>query len=224
VLLLVVGNGLLCVAELRIETGLAALLIASTPIWLVLLDGLFERQAPNRRVVAGLVFGTAGIVILVGRGAGRGDLLFALLLLFASLSWALGSIYARGNEHRTFTASLEMVAGGALSIAVGLLTGEASHFRIAAVSPASLWGMLWLITAGAMLGYSAYAYVVRTLPTPTVATYAYVNPVVAVILGAIVLHERVTCTLLAGGAAVIVSVVLILTGSRRASEEVLAQS
>jgi drug/metabolite transporter (DMT)-like permease len=96
--------------------------------------------------------------------------------------------------------------------------------QIAAISPASLYGMLWLITAGAMLGYSAYAYAVRTLPMATVATYAYVNPVVAVILGILILRERVSWTLLAGGAAVVLSVVLILAGGRATSEEVLEVS
>lgn len=96
------------------------------------------------------------------------------------------------------------------SLVVGLLLGEASHLRIAAISVPSLWGMAWLITAGAMLGYSAYAYAVRTLPTTTVSTYGYVNPVVAVILGATILHEPVTWNIVAGGAAVVASVVLIL--------------
>lgn len=219
VLLIVGGNGLLCVAEQHVESGTAALIIAGTPIWMVLIDGIFERKMPNRSVIAGLIVGTAGTIVLVGNLSRGGDALYALLILLASLSWALGSVYARGKPHRTFTASLEMLVGGALSIAVGLAVGEWSHVRIAAISPASLWGMLWLITAGAMLGYSAYAYAVRTLPTATVATYAYVNPVVAVVLGTLILRERISSTLLAGGAAIVVSVVLILTGSRQTSEE-----
>ena len=223
-LLIVLGNGLLCIAEERVESGTAALLIASTPIWMVLLDALLTRSAPNALVLAGLVAGSAGIAALVGKTAGHGDAVFAGLILLASLSWALGSVYARGNEHRPFTASWEMIAGGLFAIVAGLLLGEGSHLQLRLISPASLWGMLWLITAGAMLGYSAYAYAVRTLPTATVATYAYVNPVVAVILGVVVLQERLTWTLLAGGVAVVLSVVLILTGGRRITEEVLEQS
>jgi drug/metabolite transporter (DMT)-like permease len=216
-LLIVGGNGLLCIAEERVESGTAALLIASTPILMVLLDAFAQRKAPSLKVIAGLLLGTAGLALLVGKIAGQGDALFAWLIVLASFSWALGSVYARGNEHRTFTASLEMIAGGVMSLAVGLAIGEASSLRVGAISHESLWGMLWLITAGAMVGYSAYAYAVRTLPTATVATCGYVNPVVAVILGATLLHERVTWTLLAGGAAVIVSVVLILAGSHRPS-------
>jgi drug/metabolite transporter (DMT)-like permease len=219
VLLIVGGNGLLCVAEQHVESGTAALIIAGTPIWMVSIDSIFGRKAPTGSVIAGLLVGTAGTIVLVGNLSRGGDALFAFLILLASLSWALGSVYARGKPHRTFTASLEMLVGGAVSIAVGLAAGEWSHLKIAAISPASLWGMLWLITAGAMLGYSAYAYAVRTLPTATVATYAYVNPVVAVVLGTLILRERISGMLLAGGAAIVLSVVLILAGSRRTSEE-----
>lgn len=218
-LLIVGGNGLLCIAEQRVESGTAALLITSTPIWMVLLDAFLTRKAAGWRVIAGLIVGSAGIVVLVGKVSGYGDAFFAWLILLASISWAIGSVYARGNEHRSYTAPLEMIVGGVLSLVVGLAIGEGSHLRLNAITAESLWGMLWLITAGAMLGYSAYAYAVRTLPTPTVATYAYVNPVVAVILGIIVLHEQVSWTLLAGGAAVVASVVLILTGSRQAPAE-----
>lgn len=211
--LIVVGNGLLCLAETRVESGTSALLLASTPIWMLLLDAMLARKAPAAPAVGGVLLGTVGIALLVGKGAGHADLLFAGVIMIASISWAAGSIYARGSEHSPITASLEMTIGGAISVVVGLLLGEASHLRIAAISAPSLWGMLWLITAGAMLGYSAYAYAVRTLPTSTVATYGYVNPIVAVILGALLLHEPVTWNIVAGGAAVIASVVLILVGS-----------
>jgi drug/metabolite transporter (DMT)-like permease len=215
VLLLVIGNGLLCLAETRVESGTSALLLASTPIWMLLFDALRARKAPRGAAIAGVVLGSVGIATLVGKGAGHADLLFASIILIASVSWAFGSIVARGNALRPITASLEMTAGGVLCLIVGLLAGEAPHFKISAISAASLWGMVWLITGGAMLGYSAYAYAVRTLPTATVATYGYVNPVVAVILGTLILREPVTWNILAGGAAVITSVVLILVGSRR---------
>jgi drug/metabolite transporter (DMT)-like permease len=131
-------------------------------------------------------------------------------------------IYARGKNHGPLTPALEMLIGGIVSTLVALALGEESQVNVAAIAPSSLWGMLWLITAGAMLGYSAFAYAVRTLPTATVATYAYVNPVVAVILGGLLLHEPVTWNILIGGAAVIVSVVVILLGNRQAAEELTA--
>ncbi len=218
-LLIVIGNGLLCLAETRVESGTSALLLAGTPIWMLFLDALRERRRPRAAAIVGLILGSAGIAALVGKGAGHADVFFASIILIASISWAAGSIYARGIDHRPTTASLEMTVGGALCLVVGLLGGEASHLRLHDISAASLWGMAWLISGGAMLGYSAYAYAVRTLPMATVATYGYVNPVVAVILGALILREPVTWNVVAGGAAVIASVVLILVGSRRAPEE-----
>jgi drug/metabolite transporter (DMT)-like permease len=222
VLLLVIGNGLLCMVETRVESGTAALLIASTPIWMMLLDALRARRVPSLVAIAGMIVGTAGIVALVGKSASRADVLLSALLLVASLSWAAGSIYASGGKHHPLTASLEMTLGGIFSSIVGLALGEAEHFKLAAVTEQSIWGMLWLITAGAMLGYSAYAYAVRTLPALTVATYAYVNPIVAVILGLLILREPVTWNVVAGGAAIVVSVVLVLLGSPKTAEEAVA--
>lgn len=222
VALLTIGNGLLCIAEQRVESGTAALLIASSPIFMVLLDALRMRKVPSLLAIAGIVVGTIGIVALVGKSPARSDTLMAGLILLSSFAWAAGSVYARGTTHHPLTASLEMMIGGGLSVIVGFALGEASHVHVGAIAPESLWGMLWLIVGGAMIGYSAFAYAVRTLPTPTVATYGYVNPVVAVILGAIILREPVTWRLLAGGAAVIASVVLILVGNRQVSEEAVA--
>ncbi len=222
VMLLTIGNGLLCLAETRVESGTAALLIASSPIFMVLLDSIQARKTPSALAIAGIVLGSIGVAALIGKAHAPADTLMAGLILFSSFAWAAGSVYARGTTHHPLTASIEMVIGGALSVLVGLGIGEASHLRIDAISAPSLWGMLWLIVGGAMIGYSAFAYAVRTLPTPTVATYGYVNPVVAVILGALVLGEPVTWRLLAGGAAVVGSVVLILLGNRRASEEIAA--
>jgi len=214
VLLLTVGNGLLCIAETKMEVGTSALLIATTPIWMLLVDAVRTRTLPTAAELVGVVLGTAGIAVLVGRVAGHANLFFALLVLLSAISWAVGSIYMRGKRQGPLTASLEMFAGGVLGTIAGLSLGEASHLQVHAISATSLWGMLWLITGGAMAGYSAFAYAVRTLPTATVATYAYVNPVVAVILGALLLHERVTWNVAAGGAAVLASVVVILIGSR----------
>jgi len=215
ILLLTVGNGLLCSAETRVESGTAALLGASVPIWMILFDSLRERKAPGWSAIAGIVLGSAGIALLVGKSSGGSSVLFAALIVLASIAWALGSIYARGEEHHPLSAPLEMTIGGFLMVLVGAATGEFARLHPSAVTAQSLWGMLWLITAGAMVGYSAYTYAVRTLPTATVATYAYVNPVVAVLLGALVLRESVTWNVAAGGAAILASVALILLSGRR---------
>jgi drug/metabolite transporter (DMT)-like permease len=225
VLLLTIGNGLLCLAEIRVETGTAALLIASSPMFMVLLDALAVRRMPSAPAIVGIVLGSAGIAALVGKSPVHADMLMAGFLLLSSFAWALGSVYARGSsEHHPLTASLEMLIGGGFSVLVGLAIGEAAHVHIGSISAVSLWGMLWLIVGGAMIGYSAFAYAVRTLPTATVATYGYVNPVVAVILGALILHEPVTWRLLAGGAAIVASVALILIGNRLTAEQALAEA
>lgn len=222
VLFLAVANGSLCLAETRVESGSAALLIASSPIFMVLVDALRSRRPPTALAVIGIAIGTIGIVFLVGRTSLNADLPMAALILFSSFVWATTAVYARDTQHHTLTAPLEMTIGGAVSILAGLALGETSRLHVSAIAPESLWGMLWLVFGGAMLGYSAFAYVVRTLPTTTVATYGYVNPVVAVILGAVVLGEPVRWRVLAGGAAVVVSVALILLGSRRTAEEAVA--
>ena len=221
-LLLVLGNGLLCIAELRVESGTSALLIATTPIWMLLIDAALTRTAPRLAAIAGVALGTTGIALLAGRGKGHADAFYGGIIVLASIAWAAGSLYARGKHHGPATAALEMIAGGVFCIIAGLLFGEASHLKLAAISRESIWGMVWLITGGAMVGYSAYAYVVRTLPVATVATYGYVNPVVAVLLGALILHEPVTWNVVAGGGAIVASVVLILLGSRRTAEEIVA--
>lgn len=222
VLLLAVGNGSLCLAETRVESGTAALLIASSPIFMVLVDAIRSRKAPSALAVTGIVIGSIGIGFLVGKSSLHADLFMAALILFSSFVWAATSVYARDTPHHALTAPLEMTIGGAFSILAGLALGETSRLHVAAITSESLWGMLWLVVGGAMIGYSAFAYVVRTLPTTTVATYGYVNPVVAVILGALVLGEPVTWRILGGGAAVVASVALILLGSRRTAEEAVA--
>jgi len=214
VLLIVIGNGILCLAETRVEAGTAALLVTSTPIWMLLFSALRARKLPGWTAIAGVVLGSAGMAVLIGKHTAHADALFAGLILVGSASWALGSIYARDREHHPLTAALEMTIGGAGLTLVGLLVGEAGRLDVHAVTAQSWWGWLWLLTGGAMLGYTAYAYTLRTLPTATVSTYAYVNPVVAVTLGALLLGERVTWNVVAGGAAIVVSVALILIGSR----------
>ena len=214
VLLIVIGNGILCMAETRVEAGTAALLVTSTPIWMLLFSAWRPRKMPGWTAIAGVVLGSAGMVVLIGKNTAHADALFSGLILVGSASWALGSIFARDREHHPLTASLEMTIGGAGLTLAGFAFGEASHLDLAAVTAQSWWGWLWLVTGGAMLGYTAYAYTLRTLPTATVATYAYVNPVVAVTLGALLLGERITWNVLAGGVAIVVSVALILIGSR----------
>lgn len=219
VLLLTIGNGLLAVSETRVDTSIAALLVASTSIWMLLLEAIRVRKPIGGASIAGLVLGTLGIALLVGKPSGGSDVFYLLLLLLSAFSWALGSIYARGTEHHPLTAPIEMFTGGLLAAIIGLCVGEGSHLNLAAVSLQSWLGMLWLIIGGALAGYTAFAYVLRTLPAATVSTFNYVNPVVAVLLGVTFLHEPMTWHVAAGGVAVIASVVVILLGNPSAEGE-----
>lgn len=217
-LLLVCGNGALCFAEQRLASGVAALVVATVPIWMLAIDAVLERRMPAPLATAGLVLGTLGIALLVGLHSASIPLAPTLIVLAGSFAWAAGSIYARrdtaGHGNPLFPA-LEMLLGGIMLTVVGLATGEGAHLHLAAISRESILGWLWLVGPGAIVGYTAYGYVVRTLPTHVTATYAYVNPVVAVLLGTMILSEPITPNIIAGGGAVILSVVAILF-SRRA--------
>ncbi|HVA27421.1 MAG TPA: EamA family transporter [Candidatus Baltobacteraceae bacterium] len=215
ILLLVLGNGLLAFSETRVPSGIAALLVASMPIWMLILEALRVRTMISIASIAGLIIGSAGVFLLVGELSGQANGFYAALILFSAFAWALGTIYARTTIHHPLTVPFEMIAGGVVAVAVGLFLGEARHFSLAQVSAQSWYGMLWLVTGGAMVGYTAYAFIVRTLPAPTVATYAYVNPIVAVVLGVLLLREPVTWNVVAGGLAIVASVAVILIGNRR---------
>ncbi len=218
--LLVVGNGLLSFEEQYVPAGASALVVATTPIWLMLIDAVLDRRGIAKLAVAGLVLGTLGIAALVGIPGGTMPLAHAAVILFSALSWAAGSVYMRrnaGSHGNPLIPALEMLAGGVMALIVAVATGETAHVNLAAIAPQSVAGFWWLVGPGAIVGYSAYGYAVRTLPTPIVATYAYVNPVVAVLLGALVLHESLSPGVLVGGVGIVLAVILILRASRRAT-------
>jgi drug/metabolite transporter (DMT)-like permease len=211
--LLVCGNGLVCFAEQHLASGVAALIAATVPIWMLAIDSVLERRRPSTMAVIGLVFGTLGIAALVGLHFGSTPIGPALLVLLAAFCWAAGSVYTRryANGHNNpLVTGLEMVMGGVMLTLLAALTGETSHVHVSAISRESLLGFLWLVGPGAIVGYTAYGVAVRSLPTHVTSTYAYVNPVVAVILGTLIAGEPVTANVIVGGVAVIASVVAIL--------------
>jgi len=218
-LLLVSGNGGLCWSEQRVPSGLAALLLAAIPIWMVLLDSL-RRDGTKLgvRVIGGMVMGVAGIVLLVGPahlwGSSRVDLAGASVLMISSFSWALGSVLSHkvSLPRSPFqAAAMEMLAGGVLLLALGLLSGESRHFHFSAVAPRSLLGLVYLIAAGSLLGFTAYFWLLRTVPMARLSTYAFVNPAVAVFLGWALGSEAVTGRELLASATIIAGVALIIT-------------
>jgi len=218
-LLLVSGNGGLCWSEQRVPSGLAALLLAAIPIWMVLLDSL--RRDGTRlgaRVIGGMVTGLVGIILLVGPahlwGSSRVNPAGAGVLMLSAFSWSLGSVLSHkvSLPHSPFqAAAMEMLAGGAFLLVLGLLSGESRHLHLDAVAARSLFGLVYLVAAGSLLGFTAYFWLLRTVPTARVATYAFVNPAVAVILGWALGSEVVTVRELLASATIIAGVALIIT-------------
>ncbi len=217
--LLVGGNGLVTWAEQRIPSGLAALLVGSEPLWLAILLWLGIRGAkPTRSTVAAICLGLVGVGLLVVRGSDtstRLDLLGVGALMIAPISWALGSIYAsRQAPPKSFLrqAAWQMSTGGAIMVAIGLVRGEAPRVHLGSVSAASALAYLYLVVFGSLVAFQAYTYLLRATTATKASTYAYVNPVVAVLLGWLMGGEALGPRELAG-CVVIVGAVVILSRS-----------
>jgi drug/metabolite transporter (DMT)-like permease len=212
--LLVVGNGGVAWSEQRIDSGVAALLIATMPLWLALFDRIVtgRRLAPTRLV--GLVVGLAGVALLVGPiGGARIDAVGALTCLVAAVAWAGGSLYARGAEapgDLLLGSAMQMLAAGTLLGAAGSASGEIA--QVHTPSLASLGALAYLVVVGSLVAFSAYIWLMRSAPTSIVSTYAFVNPAIAVALGAVFLSEPLGLRTFGAAAAIIVSVALIVTG------------
>lgn len=210
------GNGGVVFAESRIPSGVTALLVATLSLWMALLAWLVHGERPSRRALVGLPIGFVGTALLVGPVETSGiDPLGAGVCLLASLSWAAASLYSRQAPLPARTAvstGMQMLAGGAWMILAGVLTGEPAHLDPSRFSTASLVAFVYLIVAGSLLAFTAYAWLLRNAPTSLVATYAYVNPVVAVALGWTILAEPVSPRMLVAGAIILAAVGLIATG------------
>lgn len=219
------GNGAVTVAEQWVPSGIAALIVASVPLWLVLLDYLFgARTRPTRRAQVGLLVGFAGVALLGGSpGVGQGsamELFGAVLILCGCATWAAGSLYLRyapPPPRPLLWVSMQMIAGGALLGALALITGEWQGFRVADVSAKSAFSLVYLIVFGAIIAYSAYVWLLRATTPARVGTYAYVNPVIALFLGWWLADEPLTFRSVAAAAIIVGSVVVIVSESRTAS-------
>ncbi|HET9029343.1 MAG TPA: EamA family transporter [Candidatus Aquilonibacter sp.] len=217
-LLLGIGNGFLCFAEMTVPSGVAAIVVATVPIWMVVIAALVNRTRIAAASLAGLALGMIGIVLLAGMPGAGMPLLPTVLMLVGSFAWALGSVYARKHAElrgNPLIPALEMFAGGLILCIMGLMTGESAQLHLDAITRPSIYGWLWLIGPGALIGYTAYGYAVRKLPTQIVATYGYVNPIVAVALGAVLLQEPVTLNVIAGGVSILLAVIVILSTQQR---------
>jgi drug/metabolite transporter (DMT)-like permease len=214
--LLLIGSGGVAWAEQRLDSGVAALLGASIPLWIALLDRLVFGSRLSRGAMIGLGIGLAGVFVLVGPASNGVNLIGAVAVLLSSLAWAAGSLYARSSplpRAPLLAAAMQMLAGGALLGVAGIAAGEVPRVRLEAVSTLSLGAFAYLVVAGALVAYPLYTWLLRNAPTRVVTTHAYVNPAVAVMLGWAVLAEPLTrSTLVAAGA--IVGSVLLIVGSR----------
>lgn len=222
-LLLLFGNGGVVWAERVVPSGVVALLVAAVPIWMVVLDWLRPGGArPTALVIAGLVTGLVGLVVLIGPeslvGGGAIDPVGAAVALAGSLAWAGGSILARSDRlPRTplLATAVEMIGGGALLLVAGLLAGEASRFSPADVTLRSGLSWIYLVTFGSLVGFTAYIWLLGNVSAARASTYAYVNPVVAVFLGWALASEPLTARTLVAAAIIVGAVALITVGRSR---------
>lgn len=218
-LMLAVGNGGVTWAEQVIPSGVTALLVASTPVWMVLLDWLRPGGTrPRPFVITGLLVGFLGVALLAQGGGNHSGLVYdwgVVALMLASVGWASGSIFnrqARKPASPLLSVAMQMIAGGTLMLSFAALRGEPAQFAIDRVTWLSIGSWLYLTAAGSMVGYTAYVWLLHASTPARVATYAYVNPLIAVLLGCTIGREPFSHELFVAGALIIAAVVLIVRG------------
>ena len=202
------ANAILFVAERHVATGVSSLVIGSVPLWIVLLRTAASDRPP-RATLTGVVVGFAGLALLV-RPSGGAPLWSMLIVVCSAVMWGTGSFLSSRlpMPADSFAAtSVEMLVGGAILLPIGI---AATHPHFAEFSARSIFGWCYLVTFGSIVGYTAYVWLLDNAPLGTVATYAYVNPIVAIALGAIVLHESLTWTICIGAALVLACVALVV--------------
>lgn len=233
-LLLLGGNGGVVLAQHYIPSSLAALLVATEPLWIVLLSWAWLGHGrPNWKVALGLLVGFAGVWLLIsGRvstaaeTAGMGQWIGIIAVILGAFSWAAGSIYGlRGSVPKSslLAAGMQMIAGSVSLLLVGFIRGEWSAFDPAAVSFNSLFGLGYLVVFGSLVGFTAYSWLLKNARPSMVATYAYVNPVIAVLLGWLIAGESMTGQMLIGAGVVVGSVVLITSQNTKELEPEVAE-
>ncbi len=219
-LLLLGGNGGVVFAEHYISSSLAALLVATEPFWIVLLSWLWlKKSRPNLKTILGIAIGFFGVWLLINgqttnNAANIGSMQFfgTLAVMAAALSWATGSIYGLRSpvpKSSLLTAGMQMFSGGLVLLVFSLIMGEWSTFIIADVSANSWFGLAYLMIFGSLIGFTAYSWLLKNAQPEMVATYAYVNPIVAVFLGWLIAGESFTGQMLIGAGVIVGSVVLI---------------
>lgn len=234
-LLLLVGNGIVIWAEKTLPSAMVAIMVSSAPIWFVLLDKPnWAVNLKNKSTIIGLIIGFAGVILLFSEqlqvmftGGGASMLPWMLLLLLGSMSWSYGSLYAK---HRPSTGSAsvstawQMLVAGIAYLPVSLFHGEFSGLNLADIQLSGWLSVLYLILFGSIAAYNAYVWLLQVRPATQVSTYAYVNPVIAVILGVVFARENISVIQLTGLFVILASVLLINLAKYRKEKMALASA
>jgi drug/metabolite transporter (DMT)-like permease len=229
-LLLGIGNGGVVFAEHYLSSSVTALLIATTPFWIVVLGWAFMGTGrPNYKMVTGLAVGFIGVILLIlGRSSSDGGIgsngqwIGIVAILAAQLAWAAGSLYgarASATKSAIQAAGMQMLAGGAILLGIGTLVGEWSSFDPSKVSATSSFALGYLILFGAIVAFTAYSWLLKNASPAKVSTYAYVNPAIAVVLGWLIAGETMTGQMLLGAAVVVVSVALVTVNKKEKTDD-----
>jgi drug/metabolite transporter (DMT)-like permease len=210
------GNGVVSWAELRLPSGIAALLVGTVPLWIVVADALVRRQMPGATKWVALAVGITGVAVLSGGGGGDFPIWSAVAVLFAAMSWGTGSVL-QGllpvPARPLLLAGMEMLCGGVVCAVIAAVRSELT-FDTSAVTAESWWALVYLIVPGGLIAMTCYLFALSRLPASTVSSYAFVNPVVAVLLGALILDERLTARQALGAVIVVLAVAGLLTRRR----------
>jgi drug/metabolite transporter (DMT)-like permease len=223
------GNGGVSIAEQWVPSGLASLLVATVPIYMALLAWISgSASRPRPMVGIGLAGGFAGVGVLVGpaltnpsSGSSNHFALGVAVLLLGSLIWSIGSLYSRraiSSPSLILAAGQQMICGGALLFLVGVASGEMRGFDVTRVTTRSAWAFVYLVVIGALIGYTAYFWLLRHCDPAKVATYAYINPVVAMLLGTLFAHESISLRTMMGAGLIVGSVALVISGQQLATK------
>lgn len=222
-LLLVVETGAVAFSEKHLATGLSALIVASVPLFMVVIDRAFFGVRIPLMAAAGILAGLAGVALLTGAG-GNVDPLWALVLLGGALVWAGGSAYARVAplpKPHVLSAGMQMLAAGAMLAVLSTATGELGRVHPSAISLGSIGWLAYLVGFGSLLAYTAYGWLLNNASTPLLSTYAYVNPAIAVLLGWALAGERLQGRELVAGVVILASVACILMARKPAAAKVI---
>ncbi len=216
--LLLGGNGAVVWAEQMVPSGLTSLLLATTPFWMVLMNSLYHHARPGVGIIVGLILGFAGVTLLIRsiENIGENNMIIpgATIIMFGSFLWASGSLYSRSAETSSSqlqAAAMQMIAGGILLLSASLITSEWTRVTLNQVSTRSMLSWLYLILFGSIVAFSSYIWLLKQAAPSLVSTHAYINPVVAMILGWALADEALTCRNILAAIMIIISVAIITT-------------